>query len=250
MAKQSVTLEVLSYHASASTDDAVRLMVNFYCCRTLWWWLVSYWCWNFLYISLAGSQNTFISIFPTARFRLRRPKSGWWWHAQGMSQNVSWFGSRRALSHRLRDALSVAVKREEELPKRYLPQLAACIQRRADDVRYPDIDAVVEGFRGDWVPCSRDWLLVSWPRPPRNQQLVPNQGIFASGAALFNLHDGASSLRSMFDDSEQSRESNSFGIVIRGLLQNDSNSWGCNPLDRLGCLLQVRSLPGIHQDSF
>lgn len=29
MAKQSVTLEVLSYHASASTDDAVRLMVNF-----------------------------------------------------------------------------------------------------------------------------------------------------------------------------------------------------------------------------
>lgn len=29
MAKQSVTLEVLSYHASASTDDAVRLMVSF-----------------------------------------------------------------------------------------------------------------------------------------------------------------------------------------------------------------------------
>jgi dual 3',5'-cyclic-AMP and -GMP phosphodiesterase 11 len=29
MAKQSVTLEVLSYHASASTDDAVRLMVIF-----------------------------------------------------------------------------------------------------------------------------------------------------------------------------------------------------------------------------
>ena len=28
MAKQSVTLEVLSYHASASTDDAVRLRVN------------------------------------------------------------------------------------------------------------------------------------------------------------------------------------------------------------------------------
>lgn len=28
MAKQSVTLEVLSYHASASTDDAVRLMVS------------------------------------------------------------------------------------------------------------------------------------------------------------------------------------------------------------------------------
>jgi dual 3',5'-cyclic-AMP and -GMP phosphodiesterase 11 len=28
MAKQSVTLEVLSYHASASTDDALRLRVN------------------------------------------------------------------------------------------------------------------------------------------------------------------------------------------------------------------------------
>lgn len=28
MAKQSVTLEVLSYHASATTDDAVRLMVR------------------------------------------------------------------------------------------------------------------------------------------------------------------------------------------------------------------------------
>lgn len=28
MAKQSVTLEVLSYHASASTDDAVRLRVR------------------------------------------------------------------------------------------------------------------------------------------------------------------------------------------------------------------------------
>jgi GAF domain-containing protein len=28
MAKQSVTLEVLSYHASASTDDAIRLMVS------------------------------------------------------------------------------------------------------------------------------------------------------------------------------------------------------------------------------
>lgn len=28
MAKQSVTLEVLSYHASASTDDAIRLMVR------------------------------------------------------------------------------------------------------------------------------------------------------------------------------------------------------------------------------
>lgn len=33
MAKQSVTLEVLSYHASASTDDAVRLMVRIYFCR-------------------------------------------------------------------------------------------------------------------------------------------------------------------------------------------------------------------------
>lgn len=29
MAKQSVTLEVLSYHSSASTDDAVRLRVSF-----------------------------------------------------------------------------------------------------------------------------------------------------------------------------------------------------------------------------
>lgn len=28
MAKQSVTLEVLSYHASASQDDAIRLMVR------------------------------------------------------------------------------------------------------------------------------------------------------------------------------------------------------------------------------
>lgn len=28
MAKQSVTLEVLSYHASASMDDAVRLKVS------------------------------------------------------------------------------------------------------------------------------------------------------------------------------------------------------------------------------
>lgn len=28
MAKQSVTLEVLSYHASASMDDAARLRVN------------------------------------------------------------------------------------------------------------------------------------------------------------------------------------------------------------------------------
>lgn len=33
MAKQSVTLEVLSYHASASTDDALRLMVMFDCCH-------------------------------------------------------------------------------------------------------------------------------------------------------------------------------------------------------------------------
>lgn len=31
MAKQSVTLEVLSYHASASTDDAIRLRVSFCC---------------------------------------------------------------------------------------------------------------------------------------------------------------------------------------------------------------------------
>lgn len=30
MAKQSVTLEVLSYHASASMDDAVRLRVCFW----------------------------------------------------------------------------------------------------------------------------------------------------------------------------------------------------------------------------
>lgn len=35
MAKQSVTLEVLSYHASASTDDAVRLMVREIYCRRL-----------------------------------------------------------------------------------------------------------------------------------------------------------------------------------------------------------------------
>lgn len=36
MAKQSVTLEVLSYHASASTDDAVRLMVReIYCARLM-----------------------------------------------------------------------------------------------------------------------------------------------------------------------------------------------------------------------
>lgn len=40
MAKQSVTLEVLSYHASASTDDAVRLMVSLL--SILWWWSASH----------------------------------------------------------------------------------------------------------------------------------------------------------------------------------------------------------------
>lgn len=57
MAKQSVTLEVLSYHASATTDDAVRLMV-----KILFFFL------NvpnkFIYVSTA-TKNSLVSIFPT-----------------------------------------------------------------------------------------------------------------------------------------------------------------------------------------
>lgn len=57
MAKQSVTLEVLSYHASATTDDAVRLMV-----KILFFFL------NvpnkFIYV-LTATKNSLVSIFPT-----------------------------------------------------------------------------------------------------------------------------------------------------------------------------------------
>lgn len=37
MAKQSVTLEVLSYHASASWDDAQRLRVRNFWSNTIFW---------------------------------------------------------------------------------------------------------------------------------------------------------------------------------------------------------------------
>ena len=61
MAKQSVTLEVLSYHASASTDDALRLMVSFIMMMMTMF---------FISFPLTASQNTIISIFSIARLRL------------------------------------------------------------------------------------------------------------------------------------------------------------------------------------
>jgi hypothetical protein len=60
MAKQSVTLEVLSYHASASTDDAVRLAVSSISIVTTSVIL------NFANFPLSAAQNTVVNIFPAA----------------------------------------------------------------------------------------------------------------------------------------------------------------------------------------
>jgi hypothetical protein len=60
MAKQSVTLEVLSYHASASTDDAVRLAVSSISIVTTSVIL------NFPNLPSSAAQNTVVNIFPTA----------------------------------------------------------------------------------------------------------------------------------------------------------------------------------------
>lgn len=161
MAKQSVTLEVLSYHASASTDDAVRLMVTFIAV-ILWWWPASYWrnIFRSPFLCLSAPENTVVSVLSTPRLRIWWPKFGRWWHPQSMSPNVPRLGFGWALPHWLWDALPLAAERQEELPTRNLSQLATCIQRRSDDVRYLDFDAVVESFWGNWVPCSSDWLSV------------------------------------------------------------------------------------------
>lgn len=65
MAKQSVTLEVLSYHASASTDDAVRLMVSFLFIMMTCVMLTE----KHSLLCSTASQNTIISIFSTPRLR-------------------------------------------------------------------------------------------------------------------------------------------------------------------------------------
>lgn len=57
MAKQSVTLEVLSYHASASTDDAVRLRVSFLL-------FFNYKLFHQFYFNfIKGIKNSIISLF-------------------------------------------------------------------------------------------------------------------------------------------------------------------------------------------
>jgi hypothetical protein len=56
MAKQSVTLEVLSYHASASSDDATRLMVSAF----------TFMMTRFNIGFPTASENPFGSLLPTA----------------------------------------------------------------------------------------------------------------------------------------------------------------------------------------
>lgn len=166
MAKQSVTLEVLSYHASASTDDAVRLMVSFIAVAFIMMTGVAL---NILCSFLiTAPQNPIVSIFSTPRFRFWWPESGWWWYTESVLTNVPRLGFGRTFSYRLRDALPMAAERQEELSECDLSQLATCIQRRPNDVLYLDIDAVVEGVWGNWVPCSDDRLLMPWFGPPRD----------------------------------------------------------------------------------
>lgn len=60
MAKQSVTLEVLSYHASATTDDAVRLMVKFQ--RHTFFHMLNFS--NKFINASTAAKNSLVSIFP------------------------------------------------------------------------------------------------------------------------------------------------------------------------------------------
>lgn len=99
--------------------------------------------------SFPAPENPVVSLLPAPRLRLRRSQPGRRRHAQGMPPHVPRPGPGGALPHRLRDAVPVAAEREEELSQRDLSQLATRVQRGADDVLHLDVDAVVEGFRGN-----------------------------------------------------------------------------------------------------
>jgi hypothetical protein len=67
MAKQSVTLEVLSYHASASADDAIRLMVTTTMSKFLLIFINQF----YKFFKNAEPKNTLVSIFSTPRLCIR-----------------------------------------------------------------------------------------------------------------------------------------------------------------------------------
>jgi len=128
MAKQSVTLEVLSYHASASLEDAQRLRVSISFATFLKWFgllLCKYvYFSNYSISSLTEFKNSVIGAFSIARFQVWRYTHGRQWNADRVPQDVSWFGFCRTFSHRLRCTLSLVIECEEKLSERHVSQLA------------------------------------------------------------------------------------------------------------------------------
>lgn len=81
MAKQSVTFEVLSYHASASIEDAKRLRVSGLLLSILKQFIrLNQWFqFNFL-----ETENSVGSIFSFARFLIWWHLHGWRWYTEGI----------------------------------------------------------------------------------------------------------------------------------------------------------------------
>lgn len=65
------------------------------------------------------------------------------------------------------------------------------------------------------------------------------QSIVTLGATVFNVDHGASSFRSMSDDTEQSWQPDSIEFVVRRIQSCDSCTWRCHSIDGLGRLFQV-----------
>lgn len=113
----------------------------------------------------------------------------------GLPADVPRSGSHRTVPHRVRRPLSLAVERQKELPQRHVSQLAARVQRGANDVchrycenngpthpKYPirfPFDALgnpmVESSRRDRGPQFDYGLFVPRLGPQRNEQLLSNQ---------------------------------------------------------------------------
>lgn len=136
-----------------------------------------------------------------------------------MHPHVPGPGPRGAFPRRLRNTVPLVVVRQEKLPQRNVPQLAARLQRGPNDVRHIDGDAMVERFRRNRMHGLDDRLFVSRSRPQGHQQFVPNQSVIPSGPIVRHIDDGTPSFRSVHHDFELARQPAVSQRFVRGILK-------------------------------
>lgn len=98
--------------------------------------------------------------------------------------------------------LSLGAKRPQELSPGQVPQLATCTQRGPNNVRHAKDRQNGTFHDGPGNTWSARCLFVPRPGPSRHQQRIPDQNRVSPGHTLHNKHNGASSLRSVCDDTQ------------------------------------------------